>query len=174
MIKSYPYFTLMIDNWYSIQKIVEDLWTSNQTFAVARTSSNTSVANELKPKQSVSTLMLINRCNFLSLTMQNEGPPTTDPKVSFVSKPAILAPGNKAGCQTFSDLVICSPKGDDIPMSHPINRTKKGKHHAVQVRCNSHIMYVLYSVTNHQWIIKNHQKPHFHFVPPSSPALASV
>lgn len=35
-------------------------------------------------------------------------------------------------------------------------------------------MYVLCRMTIHQRIIKNHQKPHVHFVPPSSPALASV
>lgn len=34
MIKSYPYFTLMIDNWYPIQKIVEDLRTSNHAFTI--------------------------------------------------------------------------------------------------------------------------------------------
>ena len=57
--------------------------------------------------------------------MQIEGPPTTGPKVSFVSKSAILAPGNKAGCQTSADIIICSPKGDHIPIPHHMNRKKR-------------------------------------------------
>ena len=151
MIKSYPYFTLMIDNWYPIQKIVEDLWTSNQTFTVARTSSNTSVANELTPKQSVSTLRW---CSLTGATSwvwpcKTEGPPTTGPKVSFVSKPAILVPGNKAGCQTSSDLIICSPECDNLPIPHHVNTTKKTS--IMRSKQSYHVCIVQndYSSTNH-------------------------